>query len=165
MKREKFEYESMMLNIFNFLDKFGLTVQKRLISIQSLNSALAQQFLGRFKLVVVLFLLLSGCSNINNDIFLTKEVPVGKVGSPYYAEIKMKEYAVIEDTFLVVTNIDQNSGLMVSSGHGVNESAPHAMTKIEGTPMKSGIYKIIISGTVRDGLKDFNQDFILRVEE
>ncbi|EPG38453.1 hypothetical protein F907_01036 [Acinetobacter colistiniresistens] len=77
----------------------------------------------------------------------------------------MKEYRVIEDTFFVESNIDQKSGLIVLSSQGDKDFAPHALTKIEGTPIKSGIYKINISGTVRDGLKDFNKDFVLKIEE
>ncbi|MFW2161662.1 hypothetical protein ACG93T_09800 [Acinetobacter beijerinckii] len=117
------------------------------------------------KFVALTFLFLLGCSNINNDVFLTKEIPVAKVGSPYFGEIKMKEYSIIEDTFLVQSNIDQKSGLIVSSDQGEKEFAPHALTTIKGTPKRSGIYKINISGTVRDGLKDFNKDFVLKVED
>ena len=117
------------------------------------------------KFIVLTFLLLLGCSNINNDVFLTKEIPVGKIGSPYYAEIKMKDYRVIEDTFLIQSNIDQKSGLIVSFDQGEKEFAPHALTIIKGTPKRSGVYKINVSGTVRDGLKDFNKDFVLKVED
>ncbi|TVT80670.1 hypothetical protein [Acinetobacter colistiniresistens] len=117
------------------------------------------------KILILISLFILGCSNISNDVFLTKEIPRGKVGSPYYAEIKMKEYRVIEDTFFVESNIDQKSGLIVLSSQGDKDFAPHALTKIEGTPIKSGIYKINISGTVRDGLKDFNKDFVLKIEE
>lgn len=117
------------------------------------------------KFIALTFLLLLGCTNVNNDVFLTKEITVGKVGSPYYAEIKMKEYRVIEDTFLIQSNIDQKSGLIVSPDQGEKEFALHALTTIEGTPKKSGVYKINISGTVRDGLKDFNKDFVLKVED
>lgn len=90
------------------------------------------------KFIALIFLLLLGCFNINNDVFLTKEIPVGKIGSPYYAEIKMKDYRVIEDTFLIQSNIDQKSGLIVSSDQGEKEFAPHALTIIKGTPKRAG---------------------------
>lgn len=117
------------------------------------------------KIVLLISLCLLGCSNAGNDVFLTKEIPVGKVGTPYFSEIKMKEYRVIEDTFLLESNVDQNSGLVVSLDQAEKEYAAHALTVIEGTPKRSGIYKINISGTVRDGLKDFNKDFVLKIEE
>ncbi|MCU4581683.1 hypothetical protein KTJ32_11860 [Acinetobacter gyllenbergii] len=148
-----------------FLKKRESSVQQHTCHVQFLNSVSANQFFLRPKLAVLTFLFLLGCSYENSDVFLTKEIPMAKVGSPYYAEIQMKEYGVIEDTFVVASNIDQNSGLIVSSDQGEKPFAPHALTKIEGTPTKSGIYKINISGTVRDGLKDFDQDFVLKVEE
>lgn len=155
----------MILRVFNFLDKLGLTAQEHTRHRQVSNSALARQLVLQPKVMLLTFLFLFGCSDLNKEVFLTKEIPVAKVGSPYYAEIKMKEYRVIEDTFVVKSNIDQNSGLIVSSGHGEKQFAAHALTKIEGTPTRSGLYKINISGTVRDGLKGFNRDFILNVEE
>ncbi|NNP68890.1 hypothetical protein [Acinetobacter sp. Ac_5812] len=117
------------------------------------------------KILILISLFILGCSNINNNVFLTKEIPVAKVGKPYFAEIKMKEYRVIEDDFLVQSNIDQDSGLVILSDQGEKYFASHALTIIKGTPRRSGIYNINISGTVRDGLKDFNKDFVLRVEE
>lgn len=155
----------MIFKIFDVLNQRSSIVQQRTLHIQFSNSALANPFFLRPKIVVLTFLFLFGCSHENKDVFLTKEIPAAKVGSPYYAEIKMKEYRVIEDTFVVASNIDQNSGLIVSSDQGEKQFARHALTKIEGTPTKTGIYKINISGTVRDGLKDFGQDFVLKVEE
>ena len=155
----------MIFKIFDVLNQRGSIVQQRTLHIQFSNSVLSTLFFLRPKIVVLTFLFLFGCSLENKDVFLTKEIPAAKVGSPYYTEIKMKEYGVIEDTFVVASNIDQNSGLIVSSGQGEKPFAPHALTKIEGTPTKSGIYKINISGTVRDGLKDFDRDFVLKVEE
>ncbi|RZG77975.1 hypothetical protein EXE10_18540 [Acinetobacter sp. WCHAc060033] len=115
------------------------------------------------KFILIFVLILSGCSNIQNGIFLTKELPTAKLNQKYYFEIKMKEQGIIQDKFYVETNINKESGLVVVPNQGVNFM--HSSTIIEGTPKNVGEYNIHISGVARSGLKKFDKTFILIVNE
>lgn len=115
------------------------------------------------KYFLIFIIFFSGCSDINNEIFITQKIPSAKVNKEYYFEIKMKEQGVIQDKFYVESNIGKESGLTVLSNQGSNFM--HSSTIIEGKPKKSGKYNIHISGMARSGLKKFDKNFILIVKE
>lgn len=115
------------------------------------------------KYLSVFFLLISGCSNIHNEVFITKELPKAKVGEKYYAEIRMEERGIIENLFYVDTNINKGMGMEVIPNQNPSINFSHSLTIIKGVPNKSGIYTVNISGVVRGGNKDFDKKYILEV--
>lgn len=106
---------------------------------------------------------LSACSYFYDDIFITKDLPKAKLHQKYYAEIQMKEQAIIEDKFSIETDLNKDSGLTILANQGTTFA--HSTTVITGIPQRTGKYKIQISGVARSGLEKFDKEFILIVEE
>ena len=111
----------------------------------------------------IFFLLLMGCSGKYDEIFLTKEIPSGKVNEVYYSEIKMLEQGIIEDEFCVSSNINNDSGLIVLPNQNDTSKRAHTLTIVKGTPKKTGTYEIKISGIARSGNKKYEKKFKLRI--
>lgn len=111
----------------------------------------------------IFVLLLIGCSGKYDEIFLTKEIPSGKVNEAYYSEIKMREQGIIDDEFYVTTNIKDDSGLIVLPNQNDTSKRAHTLTIVKGTPKKTGAYEIKISGIARSGNKEFEKKFELNI--
>lgn len=100
----------------------------------------------------------------DQDIFITKELPVARINQPYSVKILMRPARFDESSFKVETNLSSDVGLSVTENQG-DFDFPHTMTLVEGVPKVEGKYYIRISGANREASpKYFSKDYNLIIK-